>query len=136
MGRVLVVILAGDGREGGNRPLAAPDCDGSTATVTFLASGGGTFGQLASVSPGSSGDAAGGGSGGESTGGVAGASAGNDDGPPLLPNLAALPALPSMPSEDGGLAWLVAAAIGGTLGAAAFFLATGLRRRRDRAAWN
>jgi hypothetical protein len=140
MGRVLVVILARDGREGGNRPLAAPDCDGNAATVTFLASGGGDFSQLASISSGSSGDeaelAAAGGSGSDNTGGVAGVSAGNDDGLPLLP---ALPAIPSIPVDDPyeGLAWtFLALAVGGTLGAAAFFLATGLRRRRDRAAWH
>jgi hypothetical protein len=132
MGRVLVVILARDGREGGNRPLAAPDCDGNAATGTFLASGGGDF------SSGSSGDeaklAASGGSGDDNTGGVAGVSAGNDDGLPLLP---ALPALPWIPADDpyDGLAWILALAVGGTLGAAVFFLAKGLLRRRHRAAW-
>lgn len=140
MGRVLVVIPARDGREGGNRPLAPPDCNGNTARMTFLASGGGNFGQLASISFGDEAElAAAGGSGGESTGGVAGVNARNDDGLPLLPNLPPLPALPSMPADDPyeGLAWtFVALAVGGTLGAAAFFLATGLRRRRDRTAWD
>lgn len=137
MGRVLVVILARDGREGGNRPLAAPDCDGNAATVTFLASGGGDFSQPASTSSGDEAKlAAAGGSGSDNTGGVAGVSAGNDDGLPLL---SALPALPSIPADGPyqGLAWtFLALAVGGTLGAAAFFLATGLRRRRDRAAWD
>jgi hypothetical protein len=136
IGRVVVLILARDGREGGNRPLAAPDCDGGTAAVAFLASGGGDFGQLASSSSGDETELGASGTGGDGAGGVAGVSAG-DSGLPLLPSLPALPALPSMPAEDSFFSrTFFALAVGGTLGAAAFFLAKGLRRRRDRAAWD
>jgi hypothetical protein len=138
IGRVLVVILARDGREGGSRPLAAPDCDGSAAADAFLASVGSDFGRLASPSRESGADESAAG-----PGGVAGVSAGRGDGDegdelPLLPNLPALPAIPSIPVEDafdvppwalpalGGLAALVAAAL----------VAWAIRRRRENAAWD
>jgi hypothetical protein len=133
IGHVLVVILARDGREGGSRPLAVPECNGGNAFASF-ASGGGDFSQAAPASSGGDDGAS------QGSGGIAGVSAdsGDGNGLPLVPNLPALPALPSIPAKDSfdRFTTLLALAIGGTLGAAAFFLATGLRRRRDRAAWD
>jgi hypothetical protein len=130
IGRVLVVILARDGREGGSRPLAAPDCDRGAATA-FLASAG-DFGRLGSEP-----------SGGSESGGVAGVSAARGDGDegdrlPLLPELPALPALPSFPAEDPfdvppwALPALGALAV---LGAAALVV-WAIRRRREYAGWD
>ena len=136
IGRVLVTILARDGREGGSRPLAAPDCDGGTTTA-LLASGGGDFSALASVSSGSSSGFAGAGSGTSGAGGVAGASAsgGEDNGEPLLPQLPTLPAIPALPVDNSFDVppWaLPALAVLGALGAA-FLVAFGFRRYRETA---
>jgi hypothetical protein len=136
IGRVLIVILARDGREGGNRPLAAPVCDGGDALAS-LATGGGDFSRVSLASNDASGR-----DDGPSAGGVAGASAsgganGDDDGP-LLPNLPALPELPTIVPEDPFSVppWaFVALAIMGALGAAAL-LGAGIRRRRGNAGWD
>lgn len=134
IGRVLVTILARDGREGGSRPLAAPDCGGG-ATTAFLASAGGDFSALASLSGGASSGQASAGSGSSGAGGVAGVSAGrgDDDGDSLLPQLPALPAIPSVPLGNGFDVppWaLPALAIIGALGAAVL-VAFGFRRYRE-----
>jgi hypothetical protein len=141
VGRVVIVILARDGREGGSRPLAAPDCGGGNALAVALVTGGGDFSQAALASNDSSGrddDSSASGS-----GGVAGASAStgdgrdNDDGP-LLPNLPALPELPTIVPEDPFSVppWaFVALAILGALGAAAL-VGAGIRRRRENAGWD
>jgi hypothetical protein len=129
IGRVLVVILSRDGREGGSRPLAAPDC--RPTAVAFLASVGGDLG----LSPGSQAPAG--------TGGVAGVRAGRGGGDegdesPLLPNLPALPALPSIPAEDAFdvPSWALPALAGlAALGAAALAVFA-IRRRRENAGWD
>ena len=135
IGRVLVVILARDGREGGSRSLAAPDCSGYA--VASLATGGGDFSPAALASNDSSGR-----DDGESPGGVAGASAAagtsdGDDGP-LLPNLPPLPELPTIPVEDPFSVppWaFFALGILGALGATAL-LGAARRRRRENAGWD
>jgi hypothetical protein len=134
IGRVLVVILARDGREGGNRLLAAPDCRADR--VDALAPRHSSQARLASNDSSGRDD-------GSSAGGVAGASAsggtsGTDDDGPLLPNLPALPELPTIPVEDafGVPSWaFVALAILGGLGAAAL-VGAGIRRRRENASWD
>jgi hypothetical protein len=133
IGRVVVTILARDGREGGSRSLAAPDCDGSGSTTAFLASAGGDFSELA----GSDLSSAGAGSGPVGAGGVAGARAGRGDGEdePLLPGLPTLPAIPSVPIDDSFTfpSWtLPALAIIGALGALAL-VAFGFRHYRENA---
>jgi hypothetical protein len=131
IGRVLVVILPRDGREGGSRPLAAPECDGA-AIDAFLASGG--VSELASDSQPPSG--AGGGSGGVA--GVSEARGDGDDESPLLPNLPALPALPTFPAEGqfDVPAWALPALAGlAALGAAALAVFA-IRRRRENAGWD
>lgn len=146
IGRVLVVILPRDGREGGSRALPAPDCNGSGGDRAFVfLTGGGDFGSLSALAASSDGEdrAAGsdgaargdGGAGEAGTGGVAGVSAGRGEGDetPLLPNLPALPALPTVVGEeplDVPLWAFVALGIGGALGAAAL-IGFGIRRHRE-----
>jgi hypothetical protein len=127
IGRVLVVVLPGDGREGGSRPLAAPEC-GRGGAIALLAFGGGDLSQLGSGSQGRSGG---------TTGGVAGVRTGLDggDGLPFLPEL---PALPSIPYGDGfELPPWTLPAMGGLAGlGAAVLVAWALRRRREYADWD
>ena len=135
IGRILVVILARDGREGGNRRLAAPDCDGGTAAfLAAIRSGGGDFGSLTAVSNSSS-------TGDTGAGGVAGVAAGQGDvDEPLLPNLPALPTIPTFPADEpfDVPPWaFVSLVILGLLGAAAL-LGRGIHRHRDgyRSGWD
>jgi hypothetical protein len=141
IGRVLVTILSSDGREGRNRLLAAPACGGAARTTAFLASAGGDFSALTSLSNGSSNGKAGAGSGTSGAGGVAGVSAGRGDGEgqgdgeTFLPQLPALPAIPSVPLDNAfdAPSWaLPALAILGALGALAL-VGFGFRRHRENA---
>jgi hypothetical protein len=127
IGRVLVVILPRDGREGGSRPLAAPDCNSTAAISAFLASSGGGVSELVSAAGGSGGVA-----------GVSEARGGDGEGSPLLPNLPALPALPAIPAEDSFdvPAWALPVLAGlAALGAAALAVFA-IRRRRENAGWD
>jgi hypothetical protein len=141
LGRVLVVILPYDGREGGSRPLAAPDCSGGFGNGS-LGSASGDSGQLAALSADSSGSGTNGAgtSSGDRSGGVAGVSAGegdNGDDQPLLPGLPTLPALPSGPLQDAldvpQWAFLALGVLGALVAAA--FVAAAIRRRREDGAW-
>ena len=138
VGRVLVVVLARDGREGGHRSLAAPDCTGGRSVEAFVASVGTGVGRLVGL------PAADGKSASDGSGGVAGVSAARSDRGDeggvgdVLPNLPALPELPALVTSDdldvpgwalpalGVLAALVAAAA----------IVTAIRRRREYAAWD
>ena len=141
IGRVVVTVLARDGREGGSRPLAAPECNASGTTIAFLASGGGDFGDLASA--GSADGSATAVSSDSEPGGVAGVSAdrgGGDDDLPLLPELPALPALPTLPAGDALSVpwwWMPALGLLVALGAAALAV-TAFRRHRENtwSGWN
>lgn len=111
LGRVIVVILARDGREGGNRSLLPPYCGVVTPTSGgTLADSGQTLGPLGGSSSGES--------------GVAGVSETQGDEDGLLPGLDGFTALPSLPVA-GALEfpwlWLLAGVIGGlcALGATA-----------------
>ena len=142
IGRVLVQILPKDGREGGSRPLAAPDCDGgSTALLASFPVGGGDFGTgTATGDPSAASAASLSSSGNQSPGGVAGVAAGrDDDGPlPALPSLPALPPLPAGPF-DGPVeipSWALPALFGLAGFGATILVMRALRRRREYAGWD
>jgi hypothetical protein len=116
IGRVIVTILSRDGREGGNRPLVAPDCAGAP---------GGDSSRLGW----SSGSA----SGSDRTGGVAGERAArNDDDLSLLSDLPGLPALGSILVDPFKFPpWAVAALAVIAIFSAAAIVALGFQRFRD-----
>ena len=139
IGRVLVVVLARDGREGGNRSLAAPDCTGGRSVEAFVASVGSGVGRFVDP-PAANGKAAS-----DVSGGVAGVSAaGGDRGGEgggvgdVLPNLPALPELPALVTSDDldvpGWALMAIGVLAAFAAAAA--IGGAIRRRREYAAWD